>query len=53
MISRGGLTGRVLMAEVAGIRQVQFLPNGTVTDIALESTGEGSQGIVGAIGAQP
>jgi hypothetical protein len=53
LITRGGLRGRVIIAEVSGIRQVQFLANGTVVDADLEATGAGMENIVGAVGAQP
>ncbi|MFC1611231.1 hypothetical protein ACFL6C_09740, partial [Myxococcota bacterium] len=53
VIERGGLTGRVLVSENVGVRQVQFLEGGTVVDVDLHSTGSGYQAIVGAIGVQP
>ncbi len=52
-IERGGLKGRVLIAEVSAIRQVQFMANGLVADVAKTGTGDGVENIVGAIGVQP
>lgn len=54
MIRRGPLEGRVLIAENVAIRQVQFNPDGTVTDLGpLAAQGSGSLAITGAIGVQP
>jgi hypothetical protein len=55
MISRGGLTGRVLVAENQAIRQVQFAQHGSVTDLGPTVTGNVNDftSIVGAIGVEP
>ncbi len=53
VIERGALTGRALIAEVLGVRQVQFLANGSVADGSFYSTGSGYQAIVGAVGVAP
>jgi len=52
LIDRGGLRGRVVIAENTGIRQVQF-ESGAITDLGATSTGSGLGAIVGAIGVQP
>jgi hypothetical protein len=51
LIERGTLRGRVLVAELEGIRQIQFEGDGTVTDLGLTEAGDG--GSLGAIGVQP
>ena len=55
LIERGGLRGRVLIAELEGVRQVVFGSDGAVTDLGLFPLGtEDDLGsIVGAIGVQP
>jgi len=53
MIDRGLLRGRVLIAENLAIRQVQFNPDGSITDLGTTSLGSGIPAIVGAIGVQP
>lgn len=53
MIERGLLQGHVLIAENVAIRQVQFNPDGSITDHGTTSLGSGIPGIVGAIGVQP
>jgi hypothetical protein len=53
VISRGKLKGRVLMVENLAVRQVQFQPDGTATDTAKFSFGEGVESIVGAMGVTP
>ena len=55
MINRGGLLGRVLVAENQAIRQVQFAKAGVVTDLGPTATGDPNDltSIVGAIGVQP
>jgi hypothetical protein len=53
VITRGKLEGRVLIAETSAVRQMQFLPNGTITDTAkFAFTGDSSE-IVGSIGVTP
>ncbi len=51
MLERGTLRGRVLVAELAGVRQIQFDGDGTVTDHGVTDLGVG--GAPGAIGIQP
>lgn len=51
-IDRGALAGRVLVAEVSGVRSLQF-EVGSVTDLGLWDSGMGLERIVGAIGVQP
>ena len=53
MVSRGSLTGLVLVAEVSGVRRVQFRPDGTVQDLGLYNLGSGYDAMVGALGVQP
>ncbi len=52
-IERGALRGRVLVAELAGIRQVQFQAGGTVTDLGLTKFLTGYESITGSLGVQP
>lgn len=51
-ITRGSLTGLVLVAENQAIRRVRF-EEGALTDLGPTSLGEGSDAIPGAIGVQP
>jgi hypothetical protein len=53
MITRGILTGRVLITENTTIRQVQFGQGGEVTEVELFRLGSGVTAIPGAIGIQP
>jgi hypothetical protein len=55
MIRRGTLEGRVLVAEVQAVRQVQFAMGGVVTDLGPTATGDAASyaSIVGALGVQP
>ncbi|MBI5547175.1 MAG: hypothetical protein HY901_25115, partial [Deltaproteobacteria bacterium] len=53
VMDRGTLRGRVLVSELEGIRQVQFQPDGTVTDLGLTPFLSGMEGIAGAMGVQP
>jgi hypothetical protein len=53
MIERGSLRGRVFVAELEGVRQVQFAADGTITDFGLTSLGSDLDTIVGAVGVQP
>jgi hypothetical protein len=53
MIERGSLTGRVLVAELSAVRQVQFGADGSVTDLGTTAFGEGLENIVGLVGVQP
>lgn len=54
-IARGALNGRVLVAELSSIRQLQFGQDGSVTDEGSLSFGGGNDldQILGAIGVQP
>ena len=54
-IERGKLRGRVLIAELEGVRQVAFNADGSLTDIGLTPLGDEDSisSIVGAVGVQP
>jgi hypothetical protein len=49
------IVGRVAVAELSGVRQIQFTEDGQVLDLGLNPAGpnDESGNIVGAIGAQP
>jgi hypothetical protein len=53
MIRRGTLEGRVLVAELSGVRQAAFHADFTVTDLGVFDFGAGYTAMVGAIGVQP
>ncbi len=53
MVKRGALEGRVLVAEVRGVFQVQFAPKAVVTDLGIFDLGGGTESIVSSIGVQP
>jgi hypothetical protein len=53
MVKRGPLDGRVLVVEVRGVFQVQFAPNGVVTDLGLFDLAGGIEAIASSIGVQP
>jgi DNA-binding beta-propeller fold protein YncE len=54
MIRRGKLTGRVLLTEVDGVRQVQFSESGAAPqDLGLFDLQGSTESIPGAIGVQP
>jgi hypothetical protein len=53
MVKRGALDGRVLVAEVRGVFQVQFAPKAVVTDLGLFDLAGGEEAIAAAIGVQP
>ncbi len=53
MVKRGALDGRVLVVEVRGVFQVQFAPNGVVTDLGLFDLAGGIEAIASSIGVQP
>jgi hypothetical protein len=53
MVKRGALDGRVLIAEVRGVFQVQFAPKGVVTDLGLFDLAGGEESITSSIGVQP
>jgi hypothetical protein len=52
-ITRGSLKGRVLVAELSAVRQVQFNPDGTVTDVDQVTWDETNDGVIGTVGVQP
>jgi hypothetical protein len=53
MVKRGALQGRVLVADVRGVFQVQFAPKGVVTDLGIVDLAGGTENIVSSIGVQP
>jgi hypothetical protein len=53
MVGVGRLRGLVLVAEMLGIRRVQFTEAGALTDLGRTSTGSGYDAMVGTIGVQP
>lgn len=53
ILERGPLSGRVLVAEVTGIRQVHLGADGSATDLGVTSLGGGVEGLPGALGIQP
>lgn len=53
VVERGRLKGRVVLSENVGLRQMEFLADGTLRDLALTSTGTGYPSITGALGVQP
>jgi hypothetical protein len=53
VISRGKLEGRVLIAETSAVRQMQFLPNGTIVDTATFTFTGDTSDAVGSIGVTP
>lgn len=55
VITRGALRGRIVVGEVAAIRQFQFEANGTVRDVAKQvtSTGDDASGMLGAFAVTP
>jgi hypothetical protein len=52
-ITRGGLTGRVLVAENLGIRSVAFHAGAPIEDLGLYAFGGGTEQITGALGVSP
>ncbi|HEY3445089.1 MAG TPA: hypothetical protein VGK67_01950 [Myxococcales bacterium] len=52
-LAQGGLSDRVFIAELEGIRQVQFAADGTMTDLGLTKFLAGYEAISGAMGIQP
>jgi hypothetical protein len=52
-ITRGSLKGRVLVAELKAVRQVQFNADGTVTDVSQVVWDETDDGVIGTLGVQP
>jgi hypothetical protein len=55
MSGPGAIVGRVAVAELTGVRQIQFTEDGQVLDLGLNPAGSNDESgnIVGAIGAQP
>lgn len=53
LMERGALKGRVLLAELSGVRQLRFEQAGGVTDLGLYDLGSGNESTVGVIGVQP
>ena len=54
LLERGALRGRVLVGELDSIRQLQFEPHGTLTDVSrTPASGTGSAKIVGTLGVSP
>jgi DNA-binding beta-propeller fold protein YncE len=52
-IMRGTLKGRVLVAELMAVRQVQFARDGSVADVAQTTWEKTMDNIVGTVGVQP
>jgi hypothetical protein len=52
-ITRGDLKGRVLVAELAAVRQVQFRSNGTVVDVDRTTWANSDVDSLGTLGVQP
>lgn len=52
-VSRGGLKGRVLVAELLAVRQLQFSSAGGVREVSQLDWGKTTENIVGTIGLQP
>ena len=54
MIARGQLNGRLLIAELDAVRQLQFQPDGGITDVAkTPAGGTGNGQILGTLGVTP
>ncbi len=52
-ISHPPLTGRVFVAENLGVRQLQFDPDGSVSEVGYLDFGNSESHVVGGIGVQP
>lgn len=52
-LTRGALRGRVFVAELSAIRQVQFTPEGRIDDEAQTTLGGGTEDAIGTLGVQP
>jgi hypothetical protein len=48
----GEVNGLVLVAELSGVRQVQFMPSGVVEDLGLSQTGAATSDVIGCLGVQ-
>lgn len=53
LVERGALKGRVIVAEIHALRQLQFTPQGSITDVSRLSLGSGMETLIGAIGVTP
>ena len=53
VVTRGALTGLVLVAENTAVRLVQFHDDGGATDVAKLDFGAATEDVVGVIGMQP
>lgn len=51
VIQRGALKGRIVLGEVAALRQFQFNPDGTITDVAILDMPGGEDSIAASIGS--
>lgn len=52
-ITRGRLRGRVLVAELVAVRQVQFRRSGAIDDVSQTTWDKSIENIVGTVGVQP
>jgi hypothetical protein len=52
-LTRPPLMGRVLVAENLGVRQLQFEPDGSVSEVDYLDFGNSEVHVVGGIGVQP
>ncbi|MEN9799937.1 MAG: hypothetical protein RL653_3634 [Pseudomonadota bacterium] len=54
LLERGALRGRVLVGELDALRQLQFQPDGSITDVSkTKVSGTGPAQVVGSIGVSP
>ena len=53
LVSRGSLSGRVIVTKNQGLQQVQMTADGVVRDLGTTSSGIGFTAIPGAVGVQP
>jgi hypothetical protein len=53
LIDHGALKDHVFVAELSGVRQVQFQPDGTITDLGLFDLGADIASSLGILGIQP
>lgn len=53
MVRRGALDGRVLIGDVRGLYQVQFVGGATLLDLDVFDLGGGTESIVTGVGIQP
>jgi hypothetical protein len=52
-ITRGSLKGRVLVAELAAVRQVEFTADGAMKDVSQLAFDRTDDGVIGTIGVEP